>query len=129
MMGRVAAGRTSRLLPPRANIFEEINEEAKGSWISRFLPDGDRKDPGARDLISEQPVLFTKVGALCPRHSRPAPHPAPPRMTGLHTRRQMDAIGEPIFDYERWETHRSNDRYAAIAPWLLPHSSLPLLAP
>ena len=68
--------RPSRLLPPRANIFEEINEEAKGSWISRFLPDGERKEPGARDLISEQPVLFTKVGALCPPHSRLCRQPA-----------------------------------------------------
>lgn len=47
-------------------------------------------------------------------------------MTGLHKRCQMDAIGEPIFDYERWETHRSNDRYAATR--LLPLGCCPIAA-
>eukprot|EP00964_Phaeocystis_antarctica_P127655 scaffold91356_cov40-Phaeocystis_antarctica.AAC.2 len=59
---RIRGSRPSprRLQPPRASMFDELSEEAKGSWFSRFLPEADRAAPGARDLISEQPVLFTK---------------------------------------------------------------------
>ena len=80
---RSRPSRPGRLPPPRAelNVFDEINEEARGSWLSRFLPGGERSEQ--REMISEQPVLFTK----------------------------MDAIGEPVFDYDRWAVHRSADRY------------------
>ena len=93
--------RPSRLLPPRANMFDEMTEEAKGSWISPFLPDGNREEPGARDLISEQPVLFTKNNSL----------------------------GEPIFDYERWEVHRSNDRYGRLVLGILFGKTTQRIAP
>ena len=31
----------------------------------------------------------------------------------------MDALGEPVFDYERWEVHRSNDRYGRLVLGIL----------
>ena len=100
---RSRPSRPSRLPPPRAelNVFDEINEEARGSWLSRFLPGGEQSESEQREVISEQPVLFTK----------------------------MDAIGEPLFDYDRWAVHRSNDRYGRLVLGLLFGKTTQRIAP
>lgn len=98
---RSRLSRPSRLPPPRAelNVFDEINEEARGSWLSRFLPGDNWSEQ--HEAVSEQPVLFTK----------------------------MDAIGEPLFDYERWAVHRSTDRYGRLVPGLLFGKTTQRIAP
>ena len=100
---RIHRSRPSRLPPPRAelNVFDEINEEARGSWLSRFLPGGERSESEGREVISEQPVLFTK----------------------------MDAIGEPLFDYDRWAVHRSTDRYGRLVLGILFGKTTQRIAP
>ena len=69
---RIHGSRASRLLSPRAGIFDDLREEAKDSWLAPYLPGmGDAaRDRSRSQEISEQPVLFTKVD-LQPR-SRPA---------------------------------------------------------
>ena len=113
--GRVLASRShgsrasrARAGRPLAGVFDDLTEEAKGSWLARFLPETETRDnasaPGSlyfTQQISEQPVLFTK----------------------------LDAVGEPCFDYERWEVHRSNDRYGRLVLGILFGKTTQRIAP
>ena len=85
----------ARLRAPRCSILDDLTEEAENSWLGKFLPQKDGAEADAKrsrqlaaQMISEQPVMFTKSD---------------------------DALGDnPSFDFERWEVHRSGARYGRL---------------
>lgn len=88
---RLPQGRALRRGAPRCSILKDLTEEAENSWLGKFLPqrEGFRRDrqptaPG--QMISEQPVMFTK----------------------------SDDNLDPSFDFDRWEVHRSGARYGRL---------------